>query len=409
MKSKIMAFVLAGFLGTGIASANGDLKAEIADLKAKVASLETAQMAPAAGGDATSITSMRKKAQITIGGKFEVDLIHVWGDMRENNQADGSHTQFGPDSADLDLKMNASADTFLKVKLDLDDFWDSSLDGQGDDLLKEVYFRWNKVRCSNFDIVFGKKSVDYGMNKNVGITDSFQDGDADYLGDEYAGTIGSQAFPAGEPSDHLQIEGVYHHKDLLNVYATLFQNEDSRGMDNRRSEDDVFFKSMALKVEFMPVENLMLQASVINLHQEGADAEDATSTSLGIDWTMNNIPLNLWAEWQHGWDTGYDSRVQVDVLSLGATYGVTENIDLSVLGEWARVKDGSSRDGDGNVINRFRREDYTQLVFTGTYKFDNGIYMTAEYAKQWFDGDIQGGGSRKRDVDMIGFRTGWKF
>ncbi|MBN2711074.1 MAG: hypothetical protein JXR97_01370, partial [Planctomycetes bacterium] len=270
MRSKVMALVLAGFLVAGVASANGEMKSELADLKAKVASLESARMAPAAGGDAASLTSMKKKGSIKIGGTVEVDVVAVRrDDMGANADANDEvdSTYFGTglpyDSghgAYLDFQINASADTFLYIKLDLDDMWDQAA-GQ-DDLLQEVYFQWNKVRGSNFDVVFGKKSLDYGMDKYVGITPSFNDGWAYWLtafedntgetASNAHNAIGTNNLPTAN-FNNFQVEGVYHYKDLLNVYVTLFQNNETtgggrttRGMHEDRSDDTLFFQSYAL-------------------------------------------------------------------------------------------------------------------------------------------------------------------
>ncbi|MBN2711069.1 MAG: hypothetical protein JXR97_01345, partial [Planctomycetes bacterium] len=254
----------------GVVSANGELKSELADLKAKVASLESARMAPAAGGDAASLTSMKKKGSIQIGGKVDVDVIAVRrDDMGANADANDEvdSTYFGTGlptdctGAYLDFKINASADTFLYIKLDIDDMWNQTADQ--DDLLEEVYFQWNKVRGSNFDLVFGKKGIDYGMDKWAGITPSLHDGSAYWLSglEDNTGetasnahnSIGTNDLTSGCSSDIFQIEAVYHYKDLLNVYLTLFQNNETtgggrttRGMHEDRSDDTLFFQSYAL-------------------------------------------------------------------------------------------------------------------------------------------------------------------
>lgn len=438
MKSKVMAFVAVAFLACGVAGANdSSLKAEIEDLKAKIAGIESAQMAPAAGGDAMSLTSMKKKGSIKIGGSVEIDIAVVKGErlthkndtntLNDNDQY--RKTYFGTglpyDSgrgAYLDFEIAASKDSFLYIKLDLDDFWSDSTNApannavQQDDLLEEVYFRWNNVRCSNWDIVFGKKVVDYGQDKFVGVMPSFHDGWAYGLfGDaavtnEATATIGSNSFPTA-PYNAFQVEAVYHWKDLVNVYATVFQDPGSRGMHEDRSDDTLFFESWALKVEYMPIEGLVLEASMINRHndssEEGTDENEDNqyAFSLGADYTFKCLPLNIWGEYQHGFDWGYFEDVDVDVLGIGATYGICENIDLSVLAEWANVSHPN-----GTLANvQVEEEDYYQAVLTGTYKFTTGISMSVEYARQWYEAELQGSGDGDRNVEIIAFRTAWSF
>lgn len=447
MKSKILAFVCAGFAMTGVAFANGDLKAEIADLRAKVASLETAQMAPAAGGDCSTLTSMKKKGCITIGGQAQVDIVVIQreemnapatavankaalealapgqrledGD-RTNTTYFGSGLPFGVSGTYLDFQINASPDTYLYIKLDLDDFVDGA--AQATDLLEEVYFAWDKVRCSNFDIRVGRKTVDYGQDKYMGIVPSFQDGWAYFMTMDGVNTvsdnIGSATFPTA-PFHAFQIEAIYHWKDLVNVYATLFQN--ATGMHEDRSNDNLFFESYAVKVEYMPMENLTLQASFMNQHDENDNGlatptpersrSNMRSMSLAGDYTFKCLPLNIWTEYQHSWDLNYDGDASCDVFSLGGTWSPTECIDISLLGEYAQV-DGANplllTDWEGG--NAVEDEDYAQVVLTGTYTFENGIYMTLEYAHMWYDADTGPAfQEEERDADIFGFRTGWEF
>ena len=62
-------------------------------------------------------------------------------------------------------KITADKDTYLFIKLDVDDFYNGS--GDDDELLEEVYFKWSNVRGSNFDIRFGKGELAYGQDKDV--------------------------------------------------------------------------------------------------------------------------------------------------------------------------------------------------------------------------------------------------
>ncbi len=83
-----MAFWFASIVGlaSGVwAGDGGSLRAELADLKAKVAALESAQLAPAAGGDAERLTSLKKTGSVTVGGEVAVDVLVV---HRDDGDAD---------------------------------------------------------------------------------------------------------------------------------------------------------------------------------------------------------------------------------------------------------------------------------------------------------------------------------
>ncbi len=421
------------------------LKAEVADLKAKVAALESARMAPAAAGHVESLTSLRRKGAIRIGGHVMTDLIVT---DREDVGNGGTLAAMAADDDDqvlatyfnsglpygsrLDFRIEASADTFLHLSLNLSDFWDEA--ANQDDLLQEAYFLWTNVRGTNWDLLFGKKEwVDYGMDHYAGITPSLHDGWAYWLtgleanvtgGNNPHAAIGTNALPTAAYRA-FQVEAIYHYRDIAELYLTIFQNNlttgngaMTRGMHEDRPDDSLLFQSFAVKAEFRPLEALTLQASFINYHNESAGdrdlmgpqaEEDMSGLSLGLDYTFRSVPLRAWGEYQHGFDWTHDDRVATDTAGLGATWNVTEAIDLSLLGEWARIDDGTYA-----AMNNARMEEetYWQVVITGTYTFEHGIYATLEYAHQWYDGEIDGARRNTdvaRDADLVGLRMGWEF
>jgi hypothetical protein len=379
---------------------------------------------------------MKKKGTISIGGKVEIDVVvtdrdDMLGSDNANRTDDDEQvsTYFGPGTygAYLDFKIDATPDSFLYIKLDLDDFWNSAADQ--DDLLEEAYFRFNNVMKAPVDIVFGKKILDYGQDKFTGIVNSFNDGalytnitdsTADGVNNAHAlyGSAAANGFPTGL-YDTFQIEGIYHYKELVNLYMTLFQNPTSRGMHEDRSDDTLFFQSYAAKVEVMPMEGLCIEASFINQHNDTAgdgkgDYEaDQYALSLGADWQINDL-WNVWAEYQHGFDWGYMEDSDLDIFSIGVSYAVNKSLTLSVLGEYADIDEGYSVKTAG-VQTKFDDEDYYQVVVNATYTLDSGIFFMLEYAHQWYDGDLETSAGAAanvdfdRDADIIGFRTGWEF
>jgi len=401
---------------------------------------------------------MKKKGSFTIGGEFQVDLLVVHRDDRGNGDTSAvttlgqmahdedavDSTYFGtglPYGAYLTVNAKANESTALVLKLDLDDSWNETQDQ--DDLLEEVYFQWTGVRGSQWDLAFGKKAVSYGMDKWVGITPSFNDGWAYWLSgietyvsaDTPHDVIGTNWFPS-YPFNVFLSEAVYHYKELASFYLTVFQNNAStgggrmtRGMHEDRSDDTFLLQSFALKAELTPKEALTLQASFINHHNDSAGDEDLSdfgryaeedmqSISIGADYTFKCVPLNVWCEYQHGWNWTYDERTDADVLGAGVAWTATESLTFGLMGEWAQIGDGTwyPTDATGTPFPvRMQSEEYYQAVVNATYTFANEIYVTLEYAHQWYDGDVtqfdgvSADADVDREADMIGVRLGWEF
>jgi len=134
-----------------------------------------------ASGDAESLTALRKKGAIRVGGDVNVDLLFKHRDDFSFDDDEVDSTEFHTNSANLRFKIDASPDTYLYIKLDLDDFWanDGGTINQ-DDLLEEVRYVWNHVRGSNWGLVFGKGEVPYGQDKTLGIIQSYNHNDQTY-------------------------------------------------------------------------------------------------------------------------------------------------------------------------------------------------------------------------------------
>ncbi len=441
------------------------LKAELADLKAKVAAMESSEMAPAAGGDAESLTSMKKKGAIKIGGNFEVGLIVK--DRDENplaiNQENDSiqSTEFTTYDADLNFDIAASKDMGLYIKLDLDDFWNEG-NVQQDDLLEEVYFYWKNIGGRPFQMNFGKKEVPFGMDQTVvflypythgqagGRTSLFAPTEAAVANAENTYTqnsharVGYAAQWAGEIDNVFQVEGIYTYKDLLKFYGSVFQSRQTtgggratRGMYEDRSDDNMLFQSFALKVEFTPLEALKMELSFVNEHcasyDEGndnilnehplADAagtyqgarygeEDTQAISFGVSYKFK-VPVTLYGEYIHQWDWAFDDRGDADIVSLGVVWGVTENIDLGFGFDYANIDMDEDDMSAAEQTWLYEDQDFYAASIAATYKFDNGIAATLTYRHEWFDGDLAGINTNPdnydADADAIGFVMSWNF
>ncbi len=399
------------------------LKAELADLKAKVASMESTQMAPAASGDCESLTSMKKKGAIKIGGEGIVYVQVVRRDENplalngENDKID--ITEFNGE-ATLDLEVAASADAALKIRLDLEDFFDGAV--QNTDLLEEVYFQFKNVMCMPLTINFGKKEVEaWGLDRTVGYNEGMSHGFAPVLNwndggstpwspANTIGTVGTNNFISAEYDNMFTAEAIYSFQDLAKVYLAVFQNANT-GMHEDRSEDSLFFQSYAAKLELTPVEGLKMQTSFINRHVDsngdkdlyGRKAEaDTYAISTSIEYSPKCIPLSVWAEYIHAWDAGYYNDADNDLVTIGAEYGLTENLTLGAMFEWANVDNSTT-----NLV--YCDEDYYDITAALTYTLSSGITMSLQYEHEWYKGDIKTGSDVDADADAILFVTGFQF
>lgn len=441
----LTALGLLSLVVAGPASADdvSSLREELAILKAKVVGLDGARDSGQIQGDSETLTSMKKKGRIQIGGRVEIDMQVVSRDDFTSSSDDVLYTQFTTQEAELDFKISAGSNAYLFIRLDLDDFWDSTVNQ--DDLLEEVYFRWNQVRGSNWDLRFGKGELPYGQDKDVLITDSYHHNDGDYRstylgvpheavaaqgagvggGNPHLG-VGNFAHP-GEKDNVFLIEATYRWRDWFTFEGALFQNHSTtggagrltRGMHEDRPDDHLLFQSVAGRFTLRPIEGLTLQLSGLNQHTDSqgdvdsrlpayinGDAKtDESSISFSFDYFFRGVPLEIFGEYQHGANWYNDDHYTVDIFSLGTIWGVTPKIDLIAVGEWLNLDANNNNVYFGNGYGD--EEDYYKLALGAKYKFDNGIYLMVEYLHEWYHNERPG--DDRRDADALSFRTAWSF
>jgi hypothetical protein len=390
---------------------------------------------------------MNKNAQIQIGGEMMVDLIVV---NREDNPSripttgatevggdrdfrstifnNGDDTLY--DGAHLDFKINAGTNSYVFIELDLSEFTGAGTNNQN--LINKAYFAWEDLYCSKLDIYFGKRDVNFGMNKYTGITSSYHDGGADWLTNTYDGGTSLGSYNGGfatAPTEVYSIGLAYHATDWLDLSFDLFQN--TTAYEDGRSADDLFFQSWAAKAEINPTERLMLQFSVLNQHNDvmgdraltagGDPIEDQWALSMGIDYTMCKLPINLWLEYTYAFDWGYDAEAHMGILGGGITYTPNSKWSFTGMVEYAGVDDMdptnaafTASPGTGFTVGTGPEDErYMQVILNTTYTLDSGMYITAEVAKQWYENDRPATagfvGAFANDATMIGLRTGINF
>lgn len=277
--------VAAVVLFAGYVAANDT--AEIADLQARIATLEAKLMAPAGGGDAESLTSLKKKGAVKIGGDVELDLLYTRRDEANASSDQIDRSRYASSDADLNIRVDAGTDTYLFIKLDLDD---TGADG---DLTEEIQFVWENVRGSNWSLVFGKDEVPFGQDKDMLVSDPFVHGNTGQIavtgGEAFADTNAptakaattfadaeenfheSQAIMAawvGEVDNRWGATASYKYKELGTFEICAFQNVED--MHEDRSED-TGVQSWATRLKVKPIEGLKLTGSFINLHRDSMD------------------------------------------------------------------------------------------------------------------------------------------
>jgi len=107
----------------------------------------------------------------------------------------------------------------------------------------------------------------------------------------------------------------------------------------------------------------------------------------------------VFGEYQHGWDWNYFEGYDTDTWQLGLSWEAMPRLELGAMTEWLAI--------DNPVGNT--EEDYVRLVFSAKWKFESGMHVILEYAREWWDAEVDGGPDRAREADLVGFRTGWAF
>lgn len=269
---------------------------ELADLHARLATLEAKMMAPAGGGDAESLTSLRKKGAVKIGGAVELDFVVTRRDEANSSSDQINRSFYRADTAELDFQVDAGTDTYFFTKLDLNS---TATDGT---LLDQIYFVWENARGSNWSFIFGKNVMPFGQDKNSGIFSPFVDGDVsasvltggEAADDAYArinqrtnnNTNGgalrqdaeednheSQVILAswgGEIANVFGAQATYKYKELATFEIAAFQNTEDMHEDR---SDDNGLQSWATRLTFKPMENLTLSGSFANQHTDAMDSK----------------------------------------------------------------------------------------------------------------------------------------
>jgi len=422
--------LLVGVAATAMAIGDdsASLRSDMADYQIRGASLEssrrvdgcstcgTAQTcstcigASACEADAKSLASMKGNACLFIGGKVDIPFFYTDRETMADSSKSYSNTYFSGEAA-LYIDAKATQDAKLRLKLELADAFDGH---HNDDLLEEVYFQWTNIACSGLGVTVGKKTVEFGQHKSIGYLKTLTHGRAQLYrnpADKYTGAYPGDWSPwsgqslglPGEVKDQFLLEASYAFGDIAKITGTLFQNTYNEagsrpgqtrgtvGFTDSGKTRDPFLRSYAVKGEVTPFEGLNANVSFISMYDRDYKnvvgyKRNAQAISVGLDYKICALPLNVFAEYLHGWNWSHVKKNSTDTIQGGLVWGVTDSIDLGLMVEYAKL----SRFPDDS------RENTWSYYATAYYKMTGNMKVGLEF--MW---------ERLKDVDL-GRRTNGK-
>ena len=413
--------------------------------------------APAMNVGATSeyLASAKKNGRVTLGGnviaRYAYSRLQA-GEGRFANEsvpADGNGTfhasTWEPYSANLRIRVAASDENYLTMRLYLNDPWSARGDYNRDQLLKELYFTMENLCGSNFGVKFGKQRVPFGMVKDVLAIYPYLDSDTGGGSFLKTGRNGAEQFPARplfmEPPHSAAYSRryaliPYFKADKTRFEFSVFQDRrnspytrgdaPSSGRDHSggRDTNDPGL-SFSGKATVNLIENLEFSASVASRYNRGADLySDAArnvrgddrmwATSLAFDWNprLRGRKFNFFGEWQHAWNPGeprggngswrqFIDKTSSDDIHAGLAVNVAKAVTLHAQYEWLR--------GRWNEHGRDSRTDLHRAIFAGKYAFASDIYAELGCQREWARTRPLGGSHSSARVDVVYMAMGRSF
>ena len=368
---------------------------------------------------AEDITSMKGQATITIEGKADIAIVTSRVKDWSYDAGIGSTTylgrrgdrwnitDFGPDKMDLTFKVDACDNAWLITTLALDDAWNANGSYDQDQLLKEMYFVFDNLWCTGLGVKFGKQALPFGYDKDELFVHPYLDGygnsaltkihNRGWSPEPQTGLLGKWFEAHPTTVDRVfAITPYYNLGDKLEFAFSVAQVNRQIGW-NRKSKDDMLFKTMAAQVFWKPIENLILQASAITMYDvdgKGLSVQGnrfgtrSFATSLSADYTFQIAcrPFNVFAEWMHGWrpvhnflsgymgDTGYYRNSSSDDFHVGIAYNFTDALKVLAQGEWLRQRQNFDYYGRNAI-----RETMWRYVLAAQYEMSTGMVLEAGY------------------------------
>ncbi len=391
--SIIIFFVVAmDFTSPAIAGDEEAISGEIDSLRDEFRSIKNEYDCSADSKNVEHLRSAKGNSSVKIGGELFLDYI---GTMYSGDDYDGAgySGNWQLHNTNLRFDFNFDSDLRVQVKLDLSD---SPYRTQSR-VMEEALMIWDSVCGGPIGLFFGIGEVPYGQDRTLGIIQSYNHTEGDYssegpiiLSAPYLDSVRRDniIYHPGE-IDRVVMAGFnYTWRDTLKVEFAFFQPDsyaDQIGIYERLANDgDSGMESFAGRVWWnTPIDGLVAELSGVRKHVVrrgdnglyGPDAvEDEYAVSLGFDWNVN-AELEIFAEYQHGFDWGFIEGYNTDTVSAGVLYALTEKFTLGGMVEWLHISDR----GEETDLNKF--------ILHTKYTFRNGVYLIAEYGAELYNWD----------------------
>lgn len=379
--------------------------------------------------DDAADTPVVARTRVMINGAANLVTAARWTDgyVRDSSKPRGfdptrtgsfKSTSSEPQVAALFFHVMPTEKSKLTIKLDIDDAWNNTY--ETDDFLEEIYFTFDDIACTGFGVKVGKMEVPFGYDKDVLLLSPYlhsavgetnfnrrHNGFPAYSNTGLTSPIGG-TYPNGTANaygEHNAAE--YDNMFALTPYysfcdgqllleASLFQAKRDIG-NRRRSNDNLLFKSGALRATWRPIENLMIQASFIaryNDYSKSVGDEDRMyATSVAADYTFQlcGREMNVFGEWQHTWNSYQDSNGFVgtarrfrdnsssDDIHFGLRYKILEKVRLNLQGEWLAMRN----DRRNTVFTNDADSTMWRALVALEYDHGNGMVSEFGYQKEW--------------------------
>ncbi len=368
------------------------LREDYARLQSESAQIREQQRAQA-GGAPDALKSAGGNATVRIGGEMNTDYIVNWRSRSGQTLTD---TSWNIHNSNLRFTIDLSPELQGRIKLDLSE----KQPYLRDQILEEAQIVWKNISGGPFSVLFGKGEVPYGQDRTLGIIQSYHHTEGSYSpegptilnGPQEGAAFNDQQLAEGpvyHPGevDRVVMAGVnFDWEDTIKAEFAVFQPNDWRDPalgDGAVVDGDVGIESFAGRIWWKtPVEGMVAEVSGIRQHirqrgdnsRYGSDAvEDEYAASAGLDWNLPGLPLELFGEYEHGWDWNYTSGYNTDTLSFGGLYGLTDRLRAGGMAEWLLIDD---RGNDHN---------YNKFVLHTDYTFRSGLYLMAEYGLEFYN------------------------
>ena len=456
MKVMRLAMCVAVFALIGGIATSGDM--DISALQAKLAAQEArlndlqSKVNYSRGGEIEGVISMRKNAVVTIGGQLNTRYFHYTGNVKSSLGNPYGEREKVYQLKASDLKV---ADAKLRVKIDVNDYFDAYLqadlqdsDSNRADAAQRYWIRWKNVCNSGFGLLVGRSDLVFGAGNPAGICTGYY-GAFDYMNnlDAVVGIgegmfIGSQGMVAmhtgWDYSRTTQVTPYWESQDgKFKAEVSFFQSLDrangGRFETNRNGyildkSINYGFGTLSSRLTWKPIEGLTVVGSVVNFYNNvdydtvpgyaGNKYSGGYVTSvLGHDRTSSNnlatdiavryrpcfFPkLNVWGSWTHGWNEGWVKDMDSDTFNFGFSYDITDSVMFFAQGDIMRVKND-----DGVTWHKANAwASYTGLKYTLPY----GVELEAGWRHEQSTFKARNGWKHtKSKLDTVYAHLGFQF